>query len=98
MEQQIKQLAVISLAIGLLCLRATLTNPVTLGPYTPCQGWQYQKVTWRPDLTLEFYARGCPIPADNAYAVFTVVTACGLIMTLYGAVILFRHGLPGMNK
>ena len=93
-----RQFAVVSLFVGLLSLRATLADPFEPGPYTPCQGWQYQKVTWRPDLTLELTARGCPVPADNARVVFVVVTACGAITTLYGAVILFRHGLPGMDQ
>ena len=93
-----KQFAVVSLIVGLFSLRAALADPPGRGLYSACQGWQYQKVTWRPDLTLEFFTRGCYAPADNARVIFVVVTACGAIMTLYGAVILFRHGLPGMDQ
>lgn len=90
-----KQFAVVSLVLGLSSLRAALADPVRLGLYTPCQGWQYQKITWRSDLTLDFYTKGCHIPADNAYVVFAIVTACGTVMTLYGAWTLLRHRFDG---
>lgn len=97
-----QQFAVLSLFVGLFSLRATLFQ--SFRPYggrsqTGCQGWTYEKITWQSDFTLEFYERGCSaFVADAAAPVFITVTACGAIMTLYGAVTLFRHGLPNTEE
>jgi hypothetical protein len=96
--RRVRQFAIVSLFAGLFSLRATLTKPLGRGFYAACQGWTYQKVTWRRDFTLALYERGCYTPAENAHVVFIIVTVCGTIMTLYGAMILFRHGPPGVSQ
>ncbi|MEZ3142570.1 hypothetical protein [Halobaculum sp. MBLA0143] len=99
-RRRIKQFAVVSLIVGLFSLRAALLGP----PYavfsirycTETTG--SLTVVWTADLTFD-YAGGCgALFARHLYAVKYVTTTCGAIMTLYGAVMLFRHGLPGMNR
>ena len=39
--------------------------------------------------------QGCQRPVVGSLAIFLGVTACGVVLTAYGAVTLFRHGLDG---
>ncbi|MEZ3142571.1 hypothetical protein [Halobaculum sp. MBLA0143] len=90
-----RKLAIVALTTGLLSLRAALTHPPGPVLQAGCQGWHYNPVTWRADLTLDFYDQECYGYADGALVVFSLVTACGVVLTAYGAVTLFRHGLDG---
>lgn len=90
-----RKLAVVALVTGLFGLRAALTHLPELFLPSAYQGPRYDEVTWRADLTLGFSEKGCPAPADGALPIFLAVTACSIVLTTYGAVTLFRHGLDG---
>ena len=92
-----RKLAIVALTTGLFSLRAALTHPPGPVLHAGCQGWYYDRVTWRPDLTLDFYEKRCYGHADSAVIVFSLVTVCGVILTVYGTVTVFRHGVDGQQ-
>ena len=92
-----QKLAVVSLFVGGFTLRASLSSPPSKYVISQCSKRQIIAVVWTARLTLDYTGCGFTSLMD-AFEVFYLMTACGAIMTLYGAVILFRHGLPGMNR
>ncbi|MEZ3142573.1 hypothetical protein [Halobaculum sp. MBLA0143] len=97
MSRRIKQFAVVSLIVGVFALRAALSNPPAGVLHGGCLS-ESEPVTWTRGLTLDFYQQCSMTYAEHAVVIYQTMVVCGAIMTLYGAVILFRHGLPGMNR
>ena len=95
--RRVRQFAVVSLILGAFCLRASLSSPPSKYVIYQCSRNKLISVVWTPQLTLNYTGCGYTSTID-AFEVFYTMTACGTVMTLYGAVILFRHGLPGMNQ
>jgi hypothetical protein len=84
-----RRLALLSLAVGLFSLRATLTNPPSGQLQSGCPSPD-NPVTWNPDLTLDFYQDCGLVYAEHAGYIFLLLTGCGAVLTLYGTVVLIR--------
>jgi hypothetical protein len=92
-SRRIRQFAIVSLIIGAFSLRASLSSPPSRYVIFQCSRNKLISVVWTPQLTLNY--TGCGYTSImGPFEVFYMMTACGAVMTLYGAVILFRHGLP----
>lgn len=94
-----RKLGVLSLFVGVFALRAALLRPSyarhsirycteTTGSLT---------VVWTANLTFD-YTGGCgALFAMHLDMVKYTTTVCGVILTAYGAVTLFRHGVENRD-
>jgi hypothetical protein len=88
-----RRFALLSLAVGLFSLRASLTNRPN-GQLGSCPEVIKTGVTWNPDLTLDFYKCSTAYD-DNAGTIFLTVTVCGVVLTLYGGFVLVGSSFVG---